>query len=81
MRWKKLKVGDTRIKNKFCLLPTTINGIVYWLERIKILQKYTYRRYEDTYGDLYGYEVVERYEWINEKVLEDEKEPRRSLDH
>ena len=36
--------GEQREVVKFMLFPTKINGIIYWLERIKIHQSYNTRK-------------------------------------
>jgi len=40
MRWKDKtpKEGDVRIKDILCIIPTKINGVWYWLEKIKVKQ-------------------------------------------
>lgn len=40
MRWKKPKINDTRIIERFLIFPCCINGDVRWLERAVIEQFY-----------------------------------------
>jgi len=48
MKWKakpekpKPKIGDIRLRNKFCLFPCHApNGYVYWLQTIAVREIYT----------------------------------------
>lgn len=68
MRWKVPEINDTRIISKFCIFPVEIDNTVYWLENIKILQRYI--SYRD-YSLAYEYSDMEvRHKWENEKVLD-----------
>jgi len=70
MRWNKPKVDQTRIVTKFCIFPLTIDNTVYWLEKIRIVQRYT-RFVYTSYYDVYDYKETEKFGWVNEKVLDE----------
>jgi hypothetical protein len=41
MHWKKSKEGDVRVRRVFAWLPIeTDDGTVYWLERVKLTEKF-----------------------------------------
>jgi hypothetical protein len=42
MIWKACRIGETRVKNKFALLPTRIDGYWIWFESYKLIQEYAY---------------------------------------
>jgi hypothetical protein len=42
MIWKASRIGKTRVKNKFALIPTRVDGYWIWLESYKIIQEYAY---------------------------------------
>lgn len=41
MRFSRPKTNDTRIINKFLFIPLKLNNEIRWLERAKILQKFS----------------------------------------
>ena len=53
MRWKAAKIGDTRIRKWFLLIPWVINGKWVWLERVAVKQEYVQQRVFDPKFGLY----------------------------
>lgn len=47
MRFRQTRIGDTRVRHKFCLLPFRTGCEVYWLEWIYILERYSW---DEAYG-------------------------------
>lgn len=41
MRWKYPQDGDERTRDKFCWWPIGHNGIFYWLETVKLYERYS----------------------------------------
>lgn len=60
MRWINpvYKMGDTRIKTKFLLLPKTISGETRWFERVYYIQKFHVPAYGGIYTRSYWWEDV-----------------------
>lgn len=51
MRFELPRHGDTRIKEKFLVLPLRVNGEIRWLEKVKIRQCYRsyYNKWKNDY--------------------------------
>lgn len=50
MRWMQPHPGDIKIKTTWCLIPRTLSKETRWLERNKIVYRYT-----DKEGSTYGH--------------------------
>ena len=58
MRWKTPKMGDTRERRVFALLPITIDHDTRWLEWCRV-------------SEYYGYVYYGMCEWIKVKFIDD----------